>query len=55
MNVSDYRAIGYRYGSNLVRTVIKRGKVLETGLLPVGCEGNSITEKPGFSAQEKNV
>ena len=26
MDVSDYRAIGYRYGTNLVRTVIKRGQ-----------------------------
>jgi imidazolonepropionase len=28
MDVSDYRAIGYRYGTNLVRTVIKRGQVV---------------------------
>ena len=36
MDASDYRAIGYRYGTNLVRRVIKRGQVVETGLLPVG-------------------
>jgi imidazolonepropionase len=30
MDVSDYRSIGYRYGTNLVRRVIKRGQVLET-------------------------
>jgi imidazolonepropionase len=36
MDVSDYRSIGYRYGTNLVRCVIKRGQVLETGFLPVG-------------------
>jgi imidazolonepropionase len=35
MDVSDYRAIGYRYGTNLVRSVIKRGQVIETGFLPV--------------------
>jgi imidazolonepropionase len=35
MDVGDYRSIGYRYGTNLVRTVIKRGQVLETGYLPV--------------------
>ncbi len=28
MDVSDYRSIGYRYGTNLVRTVIKRGRVV---------------------------
>jgi imidazolonepropionase len=28
MDVSDYRAIGYRYGTNLVRSVIKRGQVV---------------------------
>ena len=27
MDVSDYRSIGYRYGTNLVRTVIKRGRI----------------------------
>ena len=32
MDVSDYRAIGYRYGTNLVHSVIKRGQILETGL-----------------------
>lgn len=36
MDVNDYRSIGYRYGTNLVQTVIKRGQVLETGFLPVG-------------------
>jgi imidazolonepropionase len=28
MDVSDYRSIGYRYGTNLVRTVIKRGQIV---------------------------
>jgi len=28
MDVSDYRSIGYRYGTNLVRRVIKRGQVI---------------------------
>jgi len=28
MDVNDYRAIGYRYGTNLVRTVIKRGRMV---------------------------
>jgi imidazolonepropionase len=28
MDVNDYRSIGYRYGSNLVRTVIKRGQIV---------------------------
>jgi imidazolonepropionase len=27
LNVSDYRHLGYRFGSNLVQTVIKRGRV----------------------------
>ncbi len=28
MDVSDYRLIGYRYGTNLVRSVIKRGQII---------------------------
>jgi imidazolonepropionase len=28
VDVSDYRSIGYRYGTNLVRSVIKRGQVV---------------------------
>jgi imidazolonepropionase len=28
LNVSDYRHLGYRFGTNLVNTVIKRGKVV---------------------------
>ena len=28
MDVSDYRSIGYRYGTNLVRKVIKRGQII---------------------------
>jgi imidazolonepropionase len=32
LNVADYRHLGYRFGTNLVRAVIKRGKLLE---LPV--------------------
>jgi len=28
MDVNDYRSIGYRYGTNLVRTVIKRGRIV---------------------------
>jgi imidazolonepropionase len=36
MDVRDYRSIGYQYGTNLVRTVIKRGQIIETGFLPVG-------------------
>jgi len=28
MDVHDYRSIGYRYGTNLVRSVIKRGKII---------------------------
>jgi imidazolonepropionase len=28
MDVSDYRSIGYRYGTNLVRSVFKRGQVV---------------------------
>ncbi len=30
MDVPDYRLIGYRYGTNLVHTVIKRGRVVYT-------------------------
>ena len=28
MDVNDYRLIGYRYGINLVRTVVKRGRIV---------------------------
>jgi imidazolonepropionase len=28
MDVGDYRSIGYRYGTNLVKSVIKRGKIV---------------------------
>jgi imidazolonepropionase len=28
MDVNDYRSIGYRYGTNLVRSVIKRGQII---------------------------
>jgi len=30
MDVRDYRSIGYRYGTNLVRTVMKRGQVVHS-------------------------
>ena len=30
LNVSDYRHLGYRFATNLVQTVIKRGKVMDT-------------------------
>jgi imidazolonepropionase len=33
LNVSDYRHLGYRFGTNLVHTVIKRGKVIKTNHL----------------------
>ncbi len=36
MEVSDYRSIGYRYGTNLVHTVIKCGQIIETGVLSAG-------------------
>jgi len=32
LNVSDYRHLGYRFGTNLVQTVIKRGKVVYSSL-----------------------
>jgi imidazolonepropionase len=28
LDTADYRQLGYRYGSNLVRTVIKKGLVI---------------------------
>ncbi len=31
LNVSDYRHLGYRFATNLVHTVIKRGKVVDNG------------------------
>ena len=31
LDVDDYRHLGYRFGSNLVQTVIKRGKVVVGG------------------------
>lgn len=30
LKVSDYRHMGYRFGTNLVQTVIKRGKIIES-------------------------
>ena len=27
LSVADYRQVGYRYGTNLVKQVIKRGRV----------------------------
>lgn len=33
LTASDYRMLGYRFGTNLVRTVIKRGQVV-AGMLP---------------------
>ncbi|HEY6074784.1 MAG TPA: amidohydrolase family protein, partial [Anaerolineales bacterium] len=30
LNVPDYRHLGYRFGANLVQTVIKKGKVVST-------------------------
>ncbi|MHB8806509.1 MAG: amidohydrolase family protein, partial [Anaerolineaceae bacterium] len=29
LNISDYRHLGYRFGENLVETVIKKGKVID--------------------------
>jgi imidazolonepropionase len=29
LNVNDYRHLGYRFGTNLVQTVIKRGKIID--------------------------
>jgi len=29
LNVADYRHLGYRFGTNLVQTVIKRGKIID--------------------------
>ena len=34
MDVPDYRLIGYRYGTNLVRTVIKRGQIISQASRP---------------------
>jgi imidazolonepropionase len=31
LNVSDYRHLGYRFGTNLVQMVIKRGKLIDVG------------------------
>ena len=28
LSVDDYRHLGYRFGTNLVQTVIKRGQIL---------------------------
>jgi imidazolonepropionase len=33
LNVADYRHLGYRFGTNLVQTVIKRGVVIDAGQL----------------------
>lgn len=35
LSVDDYRHLGYRFGSNLVQTVIKRGKVYPVEPLPL--------------------
>ena len=29
LNVADYRHLGYRFATNLVQTVIKRGRLIE--------------------------
>ena len=29
LNVSDYRPLGYRFGTNLVQSVIKRGEIVD--------------------------
>ncbi len=31
LKVSDYRHLGYRFGTNLVQMVIKRGEMIDTG------------------------
>lgn len=38
LSVPDYRLLGYRFGTNLVRQVIKRGRVysVESGVFPAG-------------------
>ncbi len=33
LNVSDYRHLGYRFATNLVQTVIKRGKMINVSIL----------------------
>ena len=30
LDIPDYRALGYRYGTNLVQTVVKQGRVVAT-------------------------
>lgn len=32
LDVADYRQLGYRFGANLVRTVIKRGRVVDSAV-----------------------
>jgi imidazolonepropionase len=35
LSVPDYRMLGYRFGTNLVRQVVKRGRIYDTGSLEV--------------------
>ena len=42
MDVSDYRSIGYRYGTNLVHTVIKRGQIVMQPSCP-----SAVVRHPG--------
>ena len=42
LSVPDYRHLGYRYGTNLVKQVIKRGTGLFSGC---GVLSNSIVER----------
>jgi imidazolonepropionase len=38
LSVDDYRHLGYRFGTNLVQTVIKRGKIFQTKTSPLNAE-----------------
>ncbi len=47
LSTSDYRHLGYRFGSNLVETVIKRGRVYPTGAGPVSARSMEAASHTG--------
>ena len=55
MDVSDYRSIGYQYGTNLVRHGDQKRADHRNRVSPGRMNRNSNTEKPGFSIQEMDL
>ena len=54
MDVSDYRSIGYRYGTNLVRSVIKRGQIVNRASR-VGLTERKLEATRSLRSKETNL